>query len=328
MATARDKVVQYLQDARAAEYALTTMVVANIAVTPEGDYRRRLESQRRRSREREHRLSERLGELGARRNLGNLGLDTARIVAAQTIAWATVPLQLLRGPDNEDRLLRNARDLCAGAAALAADYRALEQIAHASRDEATAKLAVDLRAESDDLLSECFSAIDPLAEAVVVGTFAGERGYRPGATDALRTLRLPQLQEGLLRLREEAADALRSARRGAMRLEARTIIPGYDSLSVEEIRDRLPRLTQAEQATVEAYERTTRNRAAVLEALRDQRGKEPWPGYDEMSVGDIRSRLGEADPDAVRGVLEYEREHRNRSSILNAPEAMAKVNAG
>ncbi|GAA0707005.1 hypothetical protein GCM10010199_01170 [Dactylosporangium roseum] len=36
MATVRDKVVQYLQDARAAEYALTTMLAVNIAVTPEG----------------------------------------------------------------------------------------------------------------------------------------------------------------------------------------------------------------------------------------------------------------------------------------------------
>jgi len=325
MATARDKVVQYLQDARAAEYAFTTLLAANIAVTPEGEYRRRLESQRQRSRQREYRLSDRLGELGARRSLGNISIDAARVVGVQTLAVATVPLQLIRASSGEERLLKNARDLCAAAAVLAADYRALEEIAHAGRDEVTAKLAVDLRAESDDVLSECFAALDPLADAVITGEVRGERAYDVGRTGAAQLLGVPQLRENLYRLREEAADVLRSARRGAMRLEARTIIPDYDNLSVEEIRNRLPRLSQAEQATIEAYERTTRNRTEILEALQDLRGKEPWPGYDEMSVNDIRSRFADSDSDQVRAVLEYERGHKGRSSILNASEAHAKV---
>jgi hypothetical protein len=326
MATARDKVIQYLQDARAAEYGLTTVLAANIAVTPEGDYRRRLESQRRRSREREYRVSERLGALGARRSLRHLSLNAARVIGGQTVALATIPVQLMRGPGGEDRLLKNARDLCAAAAVLAADYRALEQIAHASRDEITAKLAVDLRAEGDDMLSECFTAVDRVADAVVTGQIEGEPSYQIGRLGAVQMLRLPQLGESMYRLRDEAVDVLRFARRGAMRLEARTVIPAYDSLSVEQIRDQLTRLSQAELATIEAYERATLNRAPVLEAIGELHGGEPWPGYDEMNVTEIRARLREADHDRIRAVLDYERGHKDRSSILNAPEA-ARIGA-
>lgn len=327
MATARDKVVQYLQDARAAEYAFTTLLAATIAVTPEGDYRRRLETQRQRSREREYRISERLTELGARRSLAYLSYETARVVGGQTIAFATVPVQLIRGQSGEERLLKNARDLCAAAAVLSADYRALEHIAHASRDETTAKLAVDMRAESDDVMSDCMGALDRLADAVITGEVGGERTYQAGRVGAVQMLRLPQLRETMSRLRDEAADALRSARRGAMRLEARAIIPEYENLSPEEIRQRLDRLSQAELSTIEAYERTTHNRAEVLEAVQELRRREPWPGYDEMNVSQIRSRMREADPERVRAVLDYERGHKNRSSVLNAPEAQERVAA-
>jgi hypothetical protein len=227
----------------------------------------------------------------------------------------------VRGPGGEERLLKNARDLCAAAAVLAANYRALEQVAHAGRDELSAKLAVDLRAESDDVLSECFPVLDRLAAPVITGEVGGEPAYQLRRIGAVQMLRLPQLRESMYRLRGEAAGALRQGRRGAMRMEARTLIPDYQTLSAEEIRDRLTRLTQAELATIEAYERTTRNRVAVLEAIAELRGREPWPGYDDMNVTEIRGRLRDADPGQLGAVLDYERAHRNRASILDAPEA-------
>jgi hypothetical protein len=331
MATVREKVIQYLQDAKAAEYAFTTLITANIAVTPEGDYRRRQESERQRSRERVYRVSDRLGELGARRSLRFLGLDVARVVGGQSVVLATIPLQLLRGPNGEDRVLKNARDLCAAAAVPVADYRTLEQVAHACRDEVTAKLAVDLRAETENVLSECFMALERLADAVIFGEAEGVPVYQIRRIGAVQMLELPQLRESISRLKDEAADVLRLARRGAMRLEARTVIPDYDSLSVERIRDRLAQLSQIELDIVDAYERATRNRTVILETIRDLHGGEPWPGYDEMNVTVIHSRLREADDNQVNAVLDYERRHRNRSSILNVPEARvgaAEVQAG
>jgi hypothetical protein len=328
MATARDKVIQSLQETRDAEYDFTGLVAASIAVTQDGDYRRRLESQRRRARQREYKLSERLVELGARRNLGDLGADAARVVGTETLALATAPLQLFRGSGSEERLLKSARDMCASAAVLAAHYRSTEQIAHAGRDEVTAKLAVDMRSESEDVLSACFNALDPLADAVITGEVGGWRTNQGGRSGMAQMLRAPQLREGLYRLREEAADALRSARRGALRLEVEGIVLDYDSLSAEEISKRLSQLSQADLAIVEAYERTTYHRQQVLETLRDLRGREPWPGYDEMTADEVRARLsGAEDHDWIRSVLDYERQHRNRPGVLNAPGAQ-RVQSG
>jgi hypothetical protein len=322
MATARHKVIQSLQDTRDAEYEFTSLIAASIAVTADGDYRRRLESQRRRARQREHKLSERLVELGARRNLGDIGVGAARVVGSETLALAAAPLQLFRGSGSEERLLKNGRDMCASAAVLAADYRSLEQIAHAGRDEVTAKLAVDLRSESEEVLSACFEALDPLADALITGEVGGWRTSQGGRPGVAQVLRAPQLREGLYRLREEAADALRSARRGALRLEVEGIISDYDRLSADEISKRLADLSQADLAIIEAYERTAYRRQQVLETLRDLRGREPWPGYDEMTADEIRSRLaGSEDHGWVRSVLDYERQHRNRAAILNSDQA-------
>ncbi|MET7427333.1 hypothetical protein [Dactylosporangium sp. NPDC005555] len=327
MATVRAKVIQYLQETRAAEFSVTTLLAANIAGTPEGDYRRRLESQRRRSRERAYRVSDRLGGLGARRSLQYLGVNAALIIGGQAVALSAVPLQLLRGPDGEDRVLKNTRDLCAAAAVLDANYRALEQIAQTCRDEVTAKLAVELRAESEDMLSECFTALDRLAEAVIFGEAEGEPAYQIQSIGAVQMLRLPQLWENMYQLRDAAVDVLRFARGRAMQdgaqLEAGAIIPDYDSLSVEQIRDWLTRLSQTELATVDAHERANRNRTPIVTSIRNLQGKEPWPGYDTMNVPGIRSRLRDADDEKVRTVLEYERSHKDRSSILNASEVQA-----
>ncbi len=253
---------------------------------------------------------------------------------------ATMPMQLLRGPGGEERLLKSARDLCAAVAVLAADYRSLERLAHAVGDDATANLSAELRAESEQCLSECFEALDGLAEAVVSAEIRGEPVYRISRIGAVQMLRLPRLREGMYRLREQTADALHQARRGVTRVEEelRTTPPGptvratlpiadYDTLPVDEIRQRLAPLSQAELATIETYERQTRDRAPILEAINDLRGKEPWPGYDELNVSEIRARLRQADSDQVRKVLDYERSHKQRSSILNAPEAHVAVSA-
>ncbi|MCX9193778.1 hypothetical protein C3Y87_20840 [Carbonactinospora thermoautotrophica] len=333
MTTARDKVVQYLQETRAAEYTLIDLLAVHIAITPKSDYRQMLESQLQRSRERGRRLSKRLEELGEHRTLRYISFGVARVVGGQAVALAAVSLQLLRGPGGEEKLLKNARDACAAAALLVADYRALEQVAHTVGDKATAKLAAELRGETEQMLSECFDALDELAEGVISAEVKGQPVYRISRIGAVQMLRLPQLRENIYRLSHEAADAVRQARRGVMRLEAETRtaaeaeppIPDYDALPIDEIRDRLPQLSQAELATIEAYERKTRNRASILKAVDNLRGNEPWPGYDEMNVTEIRSRLREANPDKIREVLDYERRHKNRSTILNAPEAQVGV---
>lgn len=46
--------------------------------------------------------------------------------------------------------------------------------------------------------------------------------------------------------------------------------------------------------------------------------RQPWPGYDTMTVEEIRDELSAADPDVARAARDYERRHRNRTEMLRA----------
>jgi hypothetical protein len=60
----------------------------------------------------------------------------------------------------------------------------------------------------------------------------------------------------------------------------------------------------------------------VLNKIGALREDEPWPGYDTMTVEEIRDRLPDADPDAdpdvARAARDYERRHHNRAAVLAA----------
>ena len=58
----------------------------------------------------------------------------------------------------------------------------------------------------------------------------------------------------------------------------------------------------------------------MLSRISSLRGDEPWPGYDELGVQEIRIALDDADDDRVAGVRRYERAHKNRTGVLNAAE--------
>jgi hypothetical protein len=90
-------------------------------------------------------------------------------------------------------------------------------------------------------------------------------------------------------------------------LDAKQVIPGFS------------RLSQVELATVEAHERSHRNRPVVLNRLRWLRGSEPLPGYDALASDEIVRALADADAATVKAVRSYERHHRDR------PEVRAQV---
>jgi len=47
-------------------------------------------------------------------------------------------------------------------------------------------------------------------------------------------------------------------------------------------------------------------------------GAEPWPGYDALSAAEVKAVLAEGDAERGERVRAYEREHKNRSSVLLA----------
>jgi hypothetical protein len=91
----------------------------------------------------------------------------------------------------------------------------------------------------------------------------------------------------------------------------------YDGRSADEITDRLRKLSQADLAKLEAYERQGEARSTVLERISALRGDSPWQGYDDMEVEDVNAALRERDGDAARRVLDYERKHRARKTIID-----------
>jgi hypothetical protein len=93
-------------------------------------------------------------------------------------------------------------------------------------------------------------------------------------------------------------------------------IRDYEKLTASEIAARLPELSQVDLAKVETYERGHQKRATVLNRIAALKGREPSAGYDELTASEIRSTLEGADEELAKRVYEYERAHKNRSSVL------------
>ncbi len=134
----------------------------------------------------------------------------------------------------------------------------------------------------------------------------------------------------------EARRAARQAKRAARRVPGVAAVEGeivgvsagaedlpltdYDTLTVDEITDRLPSLAQRELHIIDGYERRHRRRATVLRAIDQLRGDEPWAGYDELNVEEILPRLRELAVADRATVADYERQHKNRRTVLDAAE--------
>jgi hypothetical protein len=98
-------------------------------------------------------------------------------------------------------------------------------------------------------------------------------------------------------------------------------IPDYDAKTAEEIATRLAGLTQRELAAVDAYEKAHADRSTIRSRIETLRGDEPWAGYDDLTVDEIRAALGERDDDErADAVRTYERAHKNRAGVLTAVE--------
>ena len=52
-------------------------------------------------------------------------------------------------------------------------------------------------------------------------------------------------------------------------------------------------LSQVDLAKVAVYERKNDNRSTVLDRISPLQGDEPWPGYDELNVEEVRAALGD-----------------------------------
>ncbi|HUN79329.1 MAG TPA: DUF892 family protein [Solirubrobacteraceae bacterium] len=331
MHSSEEKIVQYLEEAHAAERGLTRDLQAQIMMTPRGAYRDALEAHLRETREHAGRVQTRIQELGRHRDPLAMLVGVAESAAGQALALGKAPLNVLRGGGGEEKVLKNAKDAAAAEALEIATYTALEQLAARAGDEDTEKLAVAIRREEERMLERILREIPKLTDAVLRAEVKGDSTYdlgEIGAADAVRdagTTAKRAARKAGARARRTARNARRvpgvaSAEgqlKGAVASADDLAIADYEQLTASEIVERLPGLSQIELAKIDSYERRHQDRATVLGKLGSLRADEPWPGYDELTVEQVREVLDRGDDEGLaKEVLAYERAHKDRAGVV------------
>ena len=334
MSQSKQKVVQYLNEAHATEVGLTRVLQSQIAMTPSGSYRSGLETHLRETRDHAERVQQRLSELDFGNNPLQVAAGAAGSVLGQVLALAKTPLDLVRGNGGEEKVLKNAKDACATEALEIATYTALERLARSVGDTRTADLAASIRADEQKMLDRVLGEIPKLTDVVVRTDVEGHGSYdvsQTGAADAAREAG-GKAKKAARSTTGKAKGGARQARKvpgvaqaegqvkGAMASEEDIAIARYDKLTADEIVSKLSELSQIDLAKVDSYERKQQNRSTILSKITTLRGDEPWPGYDELSVAEIESALGEGNDERAAEVRSYERAHKARAGVLKAAE--------
>ena len=107
---------------------------------------------------------------------------------------------------------------------------------------------------------------------------------------------------------------------GALATEEDLPIAGYDKQTAEDIASRLNGFSQRELRMIDAYERKRENRATITDKIAKLTGEEPWSGYDELSAEAVAKAVGEGDEETARKVRSYERDRKDRSTVLDAAD--------
>jgi ferritin-like metal-binding protein YciE len=334
----KEKLAEYLMEARALELTLARTLQAHIAMTPASGYRRGLERHLSETRDHAKRIERRAKQLGYGRSLPEIGIELAETLFSQAFALTKAPLDLVRGDSGADRLVRNARDECASEAMEIAMYDAIEELAGRLGDETTAKLAADIRSDEERVLGELREAIPTLVDDVYRSEVEGVDTYditQTGAAREVKRAARTARRTGQETAREAVAEVRGSARqarkipgvartegelKGVVASESDLAVAHYDKLSAEEIIAKLSELSQIDLSKIDAYERRHADRKTVLDRIASLRADEPWPGYDELTVDEIREVLSGADEGAAKQVADYERRHKQRQGVLQAAE--------
>jgi rubrerythrin len=264
-----------------------------------------------------------LAELGQGNNPLQAGLGALESLVGQALALTKTPLDLVRGTGGEEKVLKNAKDSCAAETLEIATYTALARLARTAGDAKTERLAESVLRDEQRMLDRLLKEIPRLTDAVARAEFYGDGSYDVTETGAADTLR--EVGGTAKRTTRQARKVPGVARaegtvKGAVASESDLAISNYDSLSANEVQDKLSELSQVDLAKVNAYERKNQNRSTITSRIDSLRASEPWPGYDELGVEEVRAVLSEADDPRIKAVRSYERKHKNRAGVLQATE--------
>jgi ferritin-like metal-binding protein YciE len=215
------KVVQYLEEAHAMELAMVQTLTAHVAITPRSRYRTGLETHLRQTRGHAERIERRLQQLGEGRNPLQVGFAIAQATIGQAIATAKAPVDMIRGASGAEKLLKNAKDEAVSEQLEVVTYVALQRLAEAVGDQQTARLAISIRQEEEQMQTALHEQVRVLTEAVVNEEVRSQKVFdltTVGAADQVRRLAGRAGDEV-----ERGAEELESAGRSAARRTSRTV---------------------------------------------------------------------------------------------------------
>src|SRR3954470_22932818 len=169
---------------------------------------------------------------------------------------------------------------------------------------------------------EAVQTADEATTQVVEGTARATRRATKRTARATRKAAKPAARAATAAPRtaaRAAGAATRTAGRAASKAAPATApITGYDNLTAEDVVAKLPELSQAELAQVTAYEQAHDARTTVLDRVEALTGPEPAPGYDELTADDAQKLVTGGNAELAAAVRDYERRHKNRSSVVDA----------
>ncbi|TMK38646.1 MAG: DUF892 family protein [Actinobacteria bacterium] len=147
------KLIQYLTEAYGKERQLETALEAHIGLTNKASYRRRLQDHLKETKQHAREVERRIKALGGAVDGLNIPVpDRVSELASEVVlrgvtvaqkgmALAQGPIHALRGAEDRERMLRNARTEYAEEAREIATYRAIEALADVVGDRDTQQLA-------------------------------------------------------------------------------------------------------------------------------------------------------------------------------------------
>jgi hypothetical protein len=151
------------------------------------------------------------------------------------------------------------------------------------------------------------------ADAVRSAAHTVETTVERGAGETKRAARQARKVPGVARVEGDV--------KGALAQESDLPIQRYDQLTAAEINEKLPSLSQIDLAKTGAYERKNQNRTTIASRITALTGTEPWPGYDEQTVDEVKSALAKIDDaDELKTVRDYEQAHKARTTVIGATE--------
>jgi ferritin-like metal-binding protein YciE len=335
MNASKQKVVQYLTEARASEGALVRVLQSQIAMTPSGSYRSGLETHLSETRDHAARVGRRLDALDQGSNPLTAVVGLWETMVGQALALGRTPFDLLRGSGGEEKVLKNAKDACASEALEIATYTAIERLANSVGDQETATLAASILADEQKMLQRILREIPKLTDAVVRAEIKGKPSYDVSSTGAADAVREAGASTKKAAARKTNAATRRTARqarkvpgvaqaesqiKGVVASEGDLAIARYDELTADEVNAKLTGLSQIDLAKINTYERKNQNRATVLSRITSLSGTEPWAGYDELTGDEVQAALSAGDDERTKQTRSYERSHKNRAGVLKAAE--------